>query len=248
VTEIDWCQNGATEAPDVRGEIPSHIAIIMDGNGRWAQRRGLPRVAGHQAGLETVRRAVRACNGIGVSVLTLYAFSTENWRRPQLEVAFLLRLAEDYARRELDELQRNNIRLQHLGRRDSLPPSLLAAVDQAVCQTRDNTGLILNLALNYSGRAEIVDAARSVVEACQRGELDPASLDEASFSRYLYTVGQPDPELVIRTAGEERLSNFLIWQVAAGALFWSTSVFWPEFTRELLLEAIAAWRQEATKE
>ncbi len=248
MTESDWYQNGATAAPDVRGEIPSHIAIIMDGNGRWAQRRGLPRVAGHQAGLETVRRVVRACNGIGVAVLTLYSFSTENWRRPQLEVAFLLRLAEDYARRELDELQRNNARLHLLGRRDGLPASLLSAIDQAVCQTRDNTGLILNLALNYSGRAEIVDAARAVVAACQRGELDPASLDEASFSRYLYTAGLPDPELVIRTAGEKRLSNFLIWQVAAGALLWSTPVFWPEFTRELLLEAIAAWRQEATKE
>jgi undecaprenyl diphosphate synthase len=242
MTESDRYQNGATKAPDVRGEIPSHIAIIMDGNGRWAQRRGLPRMAGHQAGVEAMQRVVRACSGIGVTVVTLYTFSTENWRRPQLEVDFLLRLAEGYALRELDELQRNSVRLQHLGRRDGLPPSLLAAVDQAVVQTQHNTGLILNLALNYGGRTEIVDAVRSVVVACQRGELDPACLDEASFSHHLCTSGLPDPQLVIRTAGEKRLSNFLIWQVASGAFFWSTSVLWPDFTRQGLLEAIAAWR------
>jgi len=222
--------------------IPRHVAIIMDGNGRWAQQRGLPRVAGHRAGVEAVRRLVRICPEMGISVLTLYTFSTENWQRPGAEVAFLMRLCEQYARREAAELRRNGVRLNVIGRRVGLPPSLLAALDQALEATRDGSRLILNMALNYGGRAEIVDASRAVMAACQRGELDPDALDEAAFGRYLYTAGLPDPDLVIRTAGEMRLSNFLIWQVA-GALFWSTPVFWPDFDKKQLLQAIEDYQQ-----
>lgn len=241
----DWHQNRATERSDRRGKVPTHIAIIMDGNGRWAQRRGLPRLAGHQAGLETVRRVVRACSDLGVEVLTLYAFSTENWQRPDPEVNFLLRLAAEYAIKELDELNRHNVRVRRIGRRQGVPEHLLATMDRGVRATAANTGLTLNIAFNYGGRQEIADAARAVVAACHQGDLDPATLDEATFSRYLYTAGQPDPDLVIRTSGESRLSNFLIWQLGAGALFWITPVLWPDFGPKELDAALAAWRAEA---
>ncbi len=217
--------------------IPRHVAIIMDGNGRWAQRRGLPRVAGHQAGVETVRRVVRLCPEIGIRVLTLYTFSTENWSRPEAEVAFLMRVLEEYARREAAELCRNGVRLNVIGRRTGLPPQVLAALDQAMEETRDGNRLVLNMALNYGGRVEIVDASRAVVVACQRGELNPEALDEATFGRYLHTAGLPDPDLVVRTAGEMRLSTFLIWQVV-GAVVWTTPVCWPDFDKEHLLQAI----------
>ena len=222
--------------------ILAHIAIIMDGNGRWAQQRGLPRSAGHRAGVETVRHVVRACADLGLKVLTLYTFSTENWRRPEPEVALLMRLTEDYARREVDELDRNNVQLRILGRREGLPASLLRAMDEGIRRTAHNTGLVLNLAFNYGGRAEIVDAARAMVTAVRQGKLNPALLDEAVFGHFLYTAGLPDPDLVIRTAGEMRLSNFLIWQVA-GALFWSTPVYWPDFDKTHLLAAIRAWQE-----
>ena len=224
--------------------IPAHIAIIMDGNGRWAQQRGLPRSAGHKAGVEAVRHIVRVCADLGVEVLTLYTFSTENWRRPKPEVALLMRLAEDYARREVDELDRNNVQMRMIGRREGLPASLLRAIDEDMRRTTHNTGLVLNLAINYGGRAEIVDAARAMVTAVRRGKLNPAMLDEAVFGSFLYTAGLPDPDLVIRTAGEMRLSNFLIWQVV-GALFWSTPVYWPDFDKTHLLAAIRAWQESA---
>ena len=227
---------------DTAGDVPTHVAIIMDGNGRWARARGLPRVAGHRAGVQTVRRVVEACDDLGVQELTLYTFSTENWQRPAAEVEALMVLAEEYARREAGELHHRNIKVQLLGRREDLPSSLLETIDHSVHLTRHNTGLVLNLALNYGGRAEIVDAARAVVAAHERGELSLDDLDEATFARHLYTAGLPDPDLIIRTAGEMRLSNFLIWQAAAGARFWSTPVFWPDFTRQHLLDAIAAWR------
>jgi undecaprenyl diphosphate synthase len=215
--------------------------MIMDGNGRWAQQRGLPRTAGHKAGVETVRHIVRACADLGVKVLTMYTFSTENWRRPEPEVAFLMRLIEDYARREVDELDRNNVRLRMLGRREGLPASLLQAIDEGICHTAHNTGPVLNVAINYGGRAEIVNAAQAVVTAVQQDELNPALLDEAVLGRFLYTAGLRDPDLIIRTAGEMRLSNFLIWQ-AVGALFWSTPVYWPDFDKAHLLAAIRVWR------
>jgi len=229
---------------DIAGGAPTHVAIIMDGNGRWARTRGLPRAAGHRAGIQTVRRIVEACDDLGIKVLTLYTFSTENWQRPAKEVKALMVLAEEQARQEVNALHRRNIKVQLLGRREGLPLSLLEAINHGVHLTRHNTDLVLNLALNYGGRAEIVDAARAVVAAHGRGELSLDNLDEATFARYLYTAGLPDPDLIIRTAGEMRLSNFLIWQAAAGARFWSTPVFWPAFTRQHLLDAIVAWRHQ----
>lgn len=223
--------------------IPNHLAIIMDGNGRWAQRRGLPRAAGHQAGVQAARRAVEACGELGVRVLTLYTFSTENWRRPIAEVDFLMRLAEEYAVRELPELQRNGVRLQLMGRRDGLPATLLEVLDTAILQTQANSRLILNLAFNYGGRAEIVDAIKAILAAHEQGVLDASHLDEKTFARYLHLPDTPDADLVIRTSGEWRLSNFLLWR-AATSVFWCTPVLWPDFQREHLLEAIKVYREQ----
>ncbi|MBC7223525.1 MAG: di-trans,poly-cis-decaprenylcistransferase [Anaerolineae bacterium] len=239
-------QGRGDSKPPEQGVVPRHVAIIMDGNGRWAQRKGLPRTAGHQAGVQAARRTVHACGKAGIQVLTLYAFSTENWNRPEAEVAFLMRLSQQRLRQEVPELERNGVRLRLCGRRQGLPPSLLELLDQAEAQTRHNERLILNLALNYGGRAEIVDAVRSAIEASHRGDLDPDALDSATFAQYLYSAGLPDLDLVIRTAGEMRLSNFLIWQ-AADAIFWSTPVLWPDFSEEDLHQAICFWQQFARR-
>ena len=220
--------------------IPNHLGIIMDGNGRWAQMRALPRTAGHQAGVQAVRRAVEACCELGIRVLTLYIFSTENWCRPQAEVDFLMHLAEEYAVRELPELQRNGIRLQLMGQRDGLPATLLEVLDTANLQTQANSRLILNLALNYGGRAEIVDAIKAILTAHEQGILDASRLDERTFANYLYLPETPDTDLVIRTGGEWRLSNFLLWRTAH-AVFWSTPVYWPEFEKKNLELAIAVY-------
>ena len=229
---------------DLRIEvIPQHIGIIMDGNGRWAQARGLPRVAGHHAGIQAVRRTIEACGELGIRVLTLYTFSTENWQRPQAEVSLLMRLAEQCLADELPELQRNSVRLQLMGRREGLPLSLLCALDQAIEQTCGNDRLTLNLALNYGGRAEIVDAARAMLAAHQGNELDAAELDEKTLVRYLYCPNVPDADLIIRTGGEYRLSNFLLWR-AVGAVFWSTPILWPDFQREHLLVAIQVYQEQ----
>jgi len=222
--------------------IPHHLGIIMDGNGRWARARGLPRVAGHQAGIQAVRRTVEACGELGIRILTLYTFSTENWQRPQAEVSSLIRLVEEYAARELPELQRNGVRVQLMGRREGLPSSLLRTLDHAIEQTRGNDRLTLNLALNYGGRSEIVDAAGAILAAHQRGELDAAELDEETLARYLYCPNVPDADLIIRTGGEFRLSNFLLWH-AVGAVFWSTPILWPDFQREHLLAAIQVYQE-----
>jgi len=229
------------------GNIPSHIGIIMDGNGRWAKSRGLPRHAGHQAGVQTVRRAVETCAELGVSTLTLFTFSTENWSRPAVEVAFLMRLAEDYARRELPELQRKDVRLRLLGRREGLPTTLLKTLDEAAWHTRDNRHLSLYLALNYGGRAEIIDAIKAVLISHKKGELDGKTLDEAVLGRYLYAPDLPDVDLIIRTGGELRLSNFLIWQ-AVGAIFYSTLVLWPDFQAQDLYQAIEVYGEQLTRD
>lgn len=228
---------------------PGHVGIIMDGNGRWAQLHGMPRIMGHRAGVQAAQRIVRACRELGISVLTLYTFSTENWCRPRQEVDLLMSLCRDYAIRELPELMRHGVRLQMSGRRQDLPSSLTGALDEAIATTRDNSGLILNLALNYGGRAEIVDAVRKLLESRARrsGELDAEKLDEAVFASYLYTAGLPDPDLIIRTAGEYRTSNFMVWQ-AANALFWVTPTHWPDFGEENLSQAIAAWRASRQRE
>jgi undecaprenyl diphosphate synthase len=217
-------------------KIPRHLGIIMDGNGRWAQRRGLPRLAGHRAGTENIRRVLRACVELGVPVLTIYAFSTENWDRPEQEVTGLLRLLERSIQRETEELHRNGVSIRHIGQSDGLSPRMQKKIADAVELTRNNQRLILNVALNYGGRAEIVQAVRRII----KDGFSPEQIDESLLSRYLYTAGLPDPDLIIRTGGEMRLSNFLIWQ-ANYAEYYSTPTYWPDFDREELWQALAAF-------
>ncbi len=212
---------------------PNHIAIIMDGNGRWARKRNLPRVAGHQAGTNNLRRILRACVDQGVKILTLYAFSTENWRRPEEEVSGLMRILETVIERELDELHRNGVQVRHIGRMERVPAGLQEKIRFAVERTRNNERLILNVALNYGGRAEIVDAVKAMLSE----GLHPDYIDEDTISRYLYTCGLPDPDLIIRTSGEYRTSNFLIWQ-GAYSEFYVTDVYWPDFDEAELKKAI----------
>lgn len=218
--------------------LPVHIAIIMDGNGRWAAKRHLPRVQGHQAGVSAVRDAVETSARLGIDVLTLYAFSVENWKRPRLEIATLMALLKRYLRLELKTLIKNNIRFQVIGRIDGLAGDVQKELQRGVDATSSNTGLRFNIALNYGGRAEIVDAARRLIES----GADPATLDEAAFAQHLYTAGQPDPDLLIRTSGEMRVSNFLLWQIAYAEI-WVTDVLWPDFRRRHLLEAIVDFQK-----
>lgn len=220
--------------------LPRHIAVIMDGNGRWAQARNKPRARGHQAGVESVRETVETAARLGIEVLTLYAFSTENWRRPRHEVWTLMNLLRDYIRRNLDHMVENRVRLRVLGRRDPLDPSLLEEIDQAVERTKEGDRMDLNVALNYSGRCEIVDACRRIVQDWAAGE--QVEIDEDTLGRYLYTAGQPDPDLLIRTSGEQRISNFLLWQLAYTEI-WVTSKLWPDFRRGDLFEAICDFQQ-----
>jgi undecaprenyl diphosphate synthase len=217
--------------------IPAHVAIIMDGNGRWAERRGLDRNQGHRAGIEAVRAVVRAAHELGVRYLTLYAFSTENWSRPQGEVDALMRLLEHYLDAEIDELHRNGIRLRAMGRIERLPDSARAKLAQAVARTADNAEMTVLFALSYGGRAEITDAARRVARDVEQGKLDPDSIDEKTFAAYLYEPEVPDPDLLIRTGGDTRISNFLLWQVAYTEIH-VTDVLWPDFRKTDLVEAI----------
>lgn len=223
--------------------IPRHLAIIMDGNGRWAQQRGLPRMSGHQAGTRVVSAIAEAAAEFGVQVLTLYTFSTENWCRPKEEVDFLMRLAEEYATAELPEIQRNGICLQLMGRREGLPLPLLKALDEAFLKTKENSRLILNLAINYGGRAEIVDAMRAIIAEHQKGKLDISDIDETAFSFYLYCANTPDVDMILRTGGEWRLSNFLVWR-SISAVFLSLPVLWPDFRREHLQDAINLYSRQ----
>lgn len=208
----------------------------MDGNGRWAKARGLPRLAGHRAGTENIRRVLQGCVEFGVEVLTLYAFSTENWRRPRVEVLGLIRILGDVIDKETDTLNREGVQLRHIGQLRGIPKSLQDKVLRAIDLTKNNDRLILNVAFNYGGRDEILQAVRRVI----RDGIDPDSLNEALFSQYLYTAGQPDPDLIIRTAGEWRLSNFLIWQ-AAYSEYYATPVFWPDFDKDELYKALRAY-------
>lgn len=221
--------------------IPRHIAITMDGNGRWARQRGLPRVEGHRRAERAIHEVVEYCGELRVEHLTLYSFSTENWRRSEDEVCFLMRLFEAVARRRIEELHRNNVRLRVLGRLDELPRSLQDELRRDMALTRQNTGLTLNLALNYGGRAEIVDAVRRVAERVSMGILRPEEVTEESFARELYSPDMPDPDLLIRTGGEMRLSNFLLWQAAYSEM-WVTPTLWPDFGRDTLSEAIRAYQ------
>jgi undecaprenyl diphosphate synthase len=229
-------------APEARRpelvNVPYHVAIIMDGNGRWARHRGLPRLAGHRAGMENIRRVIEGCTEFGVKMLTIYAFSTENWQRPAEEVQGLMRILEEVIDERTQEFHEKGIRLNHLGRLEGLAEALQRKVRYAVDLTRENSKFTLNIAFNYGGRAEIVDAVRRLLAE----GVDPTTLDEAAFSRYLYTAGLPDPDLIIRTAGEMRLSNFLIWQTAY-AEYYSTPTFWPDFDKQELYKALLAYSQ-----
>ena len=213
--------------------IPYHVGIIMDGNGRWARARGLPRLMGHRAGTENIRRVLEGCVEFGIKVLTIYAFSTENWARPPEEVQGLMRLLNETIQRQLPELHRNGVQIRHSGRLSGIDPSLQEQIRSAVELTQHNDRIILNVAFNYGGRAEILDAIRHLMADGIR----PEELTEELFSRYLYTGGLPDPDLIIRTGGEYRLSNFLIWQ-AAYAEYYATPTFWPDFDKEELRKAL----------
>jgi undecaprenyl diphosphate synthase len=223
--------------------MPAHIAIIMDGNGRWAGRRMLPRVAGHKAGIGPVRSSVETCARLGVKVLTLYAFSVENWKRPRHEVETLWRLLRYYLKQELPNLQKNDIRLQAIGRVEALPAPVRRELESAVEATSANRGLLVNLAINYGGRAEIVDAINSILEMARlEGSLDRLKFDEELISTSLYTATCPDPDLLIRTSGEMRISNFLLWQIAYAELY-VTETLWPDFTRRELLRAVIEYQK-----
>jgi len=219
-------------------QLPSHIAIIMDGNGRWAARRHLPRVEGHRSGITAVRETVEASARLGIDVLTLYAFSLENWKRPEAEVATLMALLKRYLRLELSTLLKNNIRFRVIGRQQELAPDIQNELANAVDRTAKNTGLLFNIALNYGGRAEIVDAVRKMIEA----GVPSAEIDERRFGEFLYTAGQPDPDLLIRTSGEMRVSNFLLWQIAYSEI-WVTDTLWPDFRAQHLLHAILEYQK-----
>ena len=218
--------------------LPRHIAVIMDGNGRWAAQRHLPRVEGHRAGIESVREVVESSARLGIEVLTLYAFSVENWKRPVTEVSTLMMLLKRYLRLELNTLLRNNIRFRVIGRVSDLAKDVRSELAAAEEKTASNPGMLFNIALNYGGRAEIVEAARRLLEA----GVSPAELDEERFAGCLYTAGQPDPDLLIRTSGEMRVSNFLLWQIAYAEI-WVTETLWPDFRKQHLLEAILAYQK-----
>lgn len=214
-----------------KGNIPKHIAIIMDGNGRWAQKRGLPRSAGHEAGVKTVKRIVQAAGEIKVAILTLFTFSTENWERPKSEVAAIMKLLYDATRQEMKELEEKNVKLITTGRIDQLSFQRRNVLKKAISRTKNNTGLVLNLALNYSGRMEIIDAVKKLATDVKSNKIRPNQIDETLFHDYLYTDGLPDPDLLIRTSGEMRLSNFLLWQSAYTELY-VTDVLWPDFSEK----------------
>ncbi len=225
-----------------RLRVPAHIAIIMDGNGRWAAARGLPRSQGHRAGLDAIRRTIEGCRELGVGVLTLYAFSTENWRRPDDEVGALLDLLHESLIAEAEELHRTGIRLRISGALESMDPEIRNQITRVEALTHDNQALVLNIAFNYGGRAEIARAARQIAGEIASGRRPVESVDEDAIAARLYTVDLPDPDLLIRTGGEQRLSNFLLWQAAYAELYF-IDVYWPDFTREHLTGAIAEYQQ-----
>ncbi|MGE5647159.1 MAG: isoprenyl transferase [Acidobacteriota bacterium] len=232
---------GLAEALDP-GRLPRHIAIIMDGNGRWARRRNLPRAAGHRAGVGAVRAAVETCARLGIEILTLYAFSVENWKRPRAEVDTLWRLLRVYIRKELPALMKNGVRVRAIGRIDALPERARRELLDAVEATSANRGLLVNLAINYGARAELADSVNAILERARAsGTLDSLRVDEEMISAHLYTAGMHDPDLLIRTSGEMRVSNFLLWQIAYAELY-ITETLWPDFTRAELLRAILSYQ------
>jgi undecaprenyl diphosphate synthase len=244
---LAWIAPGDPDAALARqvafDRLPAHVAIIMDGNGRWAAQRHLPRVEGHRAGIESVRDTVECAARLGIQVLTLYAFSVENWKRPVTEVSTLMMLLKRYLRSELTTLLRNDIRFRVIGRIDELAPDIQAELKEAIARTSGNRGMLFNIALNYGGRAEIVDAARRAIEAGVRAE----DLDETRFASFLYTAGQPDPDLMIRTSGEMRVSNYLLWQIAYAEIY-VTDTLWPDFRRRHLIDAVLAYQKRERRD
>lgn len=230
----------------LKGEIPKHIAIIMDGNGRWAKKRALPRMAGHHEGMKVVRKITKQANKLGVKVLTLYAFSTENWKRPKIEVDYLMKLPEEFLTTYLPELIEENVQVRIMGDKKRLPSHTLNAVEKAMEQTKANDGLILNFALNYGSRTEIISAVQQIAQDVEAGNLEKDSIDETVFSNYLMTQTLTDPDLLIRTSGEIRLSNFMLWQLAYTE-FWFTDVLWPDFNEQCFLEAIYTYQQRGRR-
>ncbi len=223
-------------------KLPDHIAIIMDGNGRWAKKRGLPRVAGHRAGVKSVNKIVRIAGEINLKFLTLFTFSTENWKRPKTEVSAIMKLLEETTKRELSELLENNVKLIATGHIDNLPKTRREVLLDAINRTKNNTGLVLNLALSYSGRNEIIEAVKNINDDIKSGKIVSDEIDETLFSKYLQTNGLPDPDLLIRTSGEMRISNFLLWQTAYTELY-VTGVLWPDFKEDDFLKAISDFQR-----
>jgi undecaprenyl diphosphate synthase len=223
-------------------KLPRHVAIIMDGNGRWARKRGLPRIAGHQAGMNTLKEIITCSHELGINVVTLYAFSTENWKRPRWEVEFLMRLPEEYLQKELQPLIKKNVVIKAMGNLEQLPEVTQRAIQNALQATKDNSGMILNFALNYGGRNEILNAVKKISERVKEGSLKTEEISEDLFAGYLYTSGLPDPDLLIRPSGELRISNFLLWQLAYTEL-WFTRILWPDFKKEHFLKAILDYQE-----
>jgi undecaprenyl diphosphate synthase len=223
-------------------ELPHHVAIIMDGNGRWAKQRALNRIKGHHEGAESVRVIVRACREIGIKILTLYAFSTENWRRPQYEIKSLMALLKKFLKSERQEMLENNIRFNAIGQIERLPEAVQVTLRETITATQHNRGMLLNLALSYGSRDEIVEAVQKVALDVQKGTLKPGDITPGLFAEYLYTKGMPDPDLLIRTSGEMRISNFLLWQIAYSEIY-VTDILWPDFRKEALLGAIRDYQK-----
>ena len=227
--------------PHIDGNLPKHIGIIMDGNGRWAKRRGLPRSAGHAAGAENFKKIVTFCGEIGIAYLTVYAFSTENWNRPDAEVEEIMKLMDVYLDRSYAELRGKNVKVRIIGERDMLSDALNKKITALEKHTENNTGLVLNIALSYGGRQEIAYAARECAKMVRDGKISPDDIDEKMISEHIYTAHQPDPDLIIRPSGEKRLSNFMIWQ-AAYSEFWYSDIMWPAFKEKYLIEAIREYQ------
>jgi undecaprenyl diphosphate synthase len=243
-----WLGNNKPQPePDLAADkIPEHVAIIMDGNGRWAKSRGLPRVAGHHSGMKAVKRVTIAADRIGVKYLTLYAFSTENWKRPKDEVDFLMKLPQEFLAIELDELIEKNVQVRMMGYREGLPEHTVRALEEAERKTKSNTGLVLNFAMNYGGRKELVEAAVQIGKLVESGKLRSSDITPEWVEKQLLSHSLPDPDLLIRTSGEMRISNFMLWQLAYSEL-WFTDVYWPEFSEQHFFEAIQEYQRRARR-